>query len=306
MIKKDKTCICIISHCNNDEKKILLLNTIDKVKELDLDILLYSNRVKLDSKYQKDVDYYLFDDRYLVSDNKLFYRWMITHNYKLINSFFDFGYSVAEQVKMTCNYLLSIGYEHVIFINYDIDINENDIKDIKDFISDDYSYDGISYYRSDEQIDPILFMFDIRKFYNYFNVDDEYFKNTKGFEYFMNDIFSNRTDVKIIDRYIKSDMISDDIYFIFSDFSLFPCDINNKLSFFIYVSKINEINLDVEYGGYKIPLYINELEKTESGYYKLITTDIDIVNEYVDVKINYNNIEFNRILDISKNTIQKL
>jgi hypothetical protein len=303
-LKRTKTCVVLISHCDTKKKKDILLNTINEIKNhLDVDILLYSNKVRLSDIYQENINHYIFDNRNF--DVKKMYRWDKTHGHKLITTFYDVGYFVIEQIKMSSNHLMGLGYEHTILMNYDIKLVEEDFQDINRYLFDNYEYDGLLFDRENaNRLSPILLMFNIRKFYNYFNIDLNYFNKEKSFEEYLYKIFNGRDNVEIVYRYISSlVLVFDDNYIYRQDkFNLFLYN-NKTINIFLYnISDDFVINLLHNNNIISKNIIKKETNLHKHGYWLCVDTGISI-DEKISIKYG-NNILFDNY-NVLENILKK-
>jgi len=115
----------IISHCDTPDKINLLKKQIKRLKDLNIDTLLYSH-IALEVSIQQAVTYYIYD-----TDNPVIY-WperclhvWAEHKEKGKDSirmealFPDHGWTVLDQIKKASTFALPLKYNYYSFINYD-------------------------------------------------------------------------------------------------------------------------------------------------------------------------------------------
>lgn len=206
---KHKKIVIILSHCNTEQKKnILIRNILNLKKNFDYDILITSH-LTLPENIINLCDYFVYDrsNPILKWPTKAFEHWTYfqTDEGKVRLSYFvdDYGWTVFNQIKKGINTTSYLEYDEYIFLNYDLVINEEIINEInKDpetvFYSVKDTYGNISY--------PSLIFFRINKknielFEKLINLDF-YLKNSHA-ESMLESIS------KIIDH-MKSDIITMD------------------------------------------------------------------------------------------------
>jgi hypothetical protein len=116
----------IISHCDTPDKINLLKKQIKRLKDLNIDTLLYSH-IALEVSIQQAVTYYIYD-----TDNPVIYwperslhLWLEygkkdEDSVRLEAMFPDHGWTVLDQIKKASTFALPLKYNYYSFINYDI------------------------------------------------------------------------------------------------------------------------------------------------------------------------------------------
>ena len=131
--------IIITCHCNDENKLKVLDENIDLLKSNGFNILLISH-ISIPFNLQQKVEYYLFD-----KSNPIIYppvrtfRFWNTRSHptdktkiiKLRSNHPDYGWTVFNQFIKSSNFALDLDYEYYSFINYDIELTENIIGDLK-------------------------------------------------------------------------------------------------------------------------------------------------------------------------------
>ena len=125
-VDKQKANLAIItSHCDTPDKIDSLKGLIKQLKNLNIDILLYSH-LHLDTSIQQEVTYYIYD-----KDNPILYWpergclvWFeVAHgkdSVKLTSMFPDYGWTVFDQLKKSASFALPLKYDYYSFICYDV------------------------------------------------------------------------------------------------------------------------------------------------------------------------------------------
>jgi hypothetical protein len=119
----------ITSFCNNQEKINVLEDTLDTLKDLGLDTILYT-AIHLPENIYKKSDYVIISKENLVFDwpVKAYYQWSETtfNNYKihLSRTYPDYGYAVLNQIKRMSELALNMDYNQFFIIDYDTKIND--------------------------------------------------------------------------------------------------------------------------------------------------------------------------------------
>ena len=106
--------VIIISHCDTPDKINVLKKQIKRLKDLNIDILLYSH-IALEVSIQQAVTYYIYD-----TDNPMIYwperglRLWVEHREKGKDSirtealFPDHGWTVLDQIKKASTFAVTI------------------------------------------------------------------------------------------------------------------------------------------------------------------------------------------------------
>jgi hypothetical protein len=111
------------SYCNTDIKLNILEKQIDKLKLLDLDILVFG-KYPLPSYLQKKCDYFIFDKSNPVIEDRVLYHYLYTHGKKINYIFKDYGYAALEQITKSLGFVKSLNYDIAYWLVYDVDVTE--------------------------------------------------------------------------------------------------------------------------------------------------------------------------------------
>lgn len=121
----NKNIVLIQSHCNNEEKKQILLQNILKLKTFEVDILLYSH-IPLEEKIISEVDYFIYDNTNpILWEERRHYYWWACDKYKLETTVPDYGWTVYNQIIGGYNFIKNKNYEYIFGFCYDVIIDEN-------------------------------------------------------------------------------------------------------------------------------------------------------------------------------------
>ena len=132
---KNKNLVIIMCHCNDDNKKELLLENINKIKSEGFDIMVLSH-IPVSNSIQNKVDYFIYDKsnptitytyRGMVFWKKLRFK---GQSIRLQNILDDYGWTAMNQILLAGNLGVSLDYNHFSFINYDIKITDNIFHDL--------------------------------------------------------------------------------------------------------------------------------------------------------------------------------
>lgn len=155
-----KPCFVIKSHCNTQEKLDILLNLITHLRVYNYPILIHSS-ANIAIEYQKLVDFYIYykNAQYAKSNVHIWFSYDKYPNIRFDRVVPDFGYPEFLQMRVSSNFLNSLGYDTAHIINYDTcfeDIISNDlINKYESYIRDGYelvfneskdSYFGLVFY----------------------------------------------------------------------------------------------------------------------------------------------------------------
>lgn len=133
---KNNKIIIILSHCDTKKKKEILIKNISKLKNnFNYDILLTSH-IPLPENIINQVDFFVFDksNPILKWPERAFYHWyeLNTEEGKIRLTYFvdDYGWTPFNQIKKGINTVIDLDYREFIFLNYDLNINNEIIDEI--------------------------------------------------------------------------------------------------------------------------------------------------------------------------------
>ena len=119
----------ISSFCDNQEKLDLLYENIKTIKELEIDVMIFTP-FSLPEEINKLADYVLISKENPVFDwpKKAYYQWSTinigTKQINMSRTYPDYGYAGLIQIKRMADLALSMDYDLFFPMIYDININE--------------------------------------------------------------------------------------------------------------------------------------------------------------------------------------
>ena len=125
----------IISHCDTDEKRNILRETISKLKKIDLDILLFSH-IPVSRDIQDSINYLIIDTSnpiLTMNNSHITMNLWLRRIYKgkkieLVFVRPDYGWTVFNQIKKSGIFSKSLDYDYFYLVNYDMDLNDKTLK----------------------------------------------------------------------------------------------------------------------------------------------------------------------------------
>lgn len=307
-----KTCFLVLSYCDTDLKLQAIHETLDNLKNFDIDICVHAH-YPLPIEVQKKTNYYLYDysNPVLYMPEKAHNTWKRLYGYTWSIIEPEIGYTVIQQIKRGVDFLKSIGYEQVYIINYDVLISDKVI----DLVDNNYDSNvlmweddtinitflslktntDLSFMTRKNYVDDDLSCaetFIYKEFTKHFNIKEhphESYKN--NFVTTMN-INNFRFEKNIFNDSDGADTVWQQ--YKYDDFELFISSYDGNLSILIYMLR-GETSIDISIRGEH---YNNKL--TEEYY--LHETDIPWgdIKSSDEINIKVNNVE------IEKDTIDSL
>jgi len=119
----------ITSFCNTEEKLKVLYNNIKTIKNLGLDVMVFTH-FQLPTKINNLIDYTIIskENPLLIWPEKVIVQWCTRpyNNFSLHMSTSnpDYSYAVLNQIKRMASLALSMDYESFFVVDYDLDIND--------------------------------------------------------------------------------------------------------------------------------------------------------------------------------------
>ena len=137
-----KSCILISSHLNNEYKISVAIDNIKRIKKFsDLPIVFVGNYV-IPSEIQSLVSFCFYQSHNPVINRYMFDQFKTPNNVKLFDkdSLFlmkkhDYGYAHLEQIYNGMRLIKSLGFDHSIHFNYDINVDGNSFTKLKNLLS---------------------------------------------------------------------------------------------------------------------------------------------------------------------------
>lgn len=119
-----KNIVLIQSHCNTKEKQDYLMMNINKLKEHNVDILLFSH-IDLPESIINSVDYYVFDkSNPILYKERLHHYWWENKLLRLETTLPDYGWTVFNQIIKSYNLVSTSKYDYVFIFCYDVIIDD--------------------------------------------------------------------------------------------------------------------------------------------------------------------------------------
>lgn len=109
------------SYCNTKEKLQALENSIDKAKDLGLDILVFG-RYPLPERVQLKCDYWIFDKSNPILEDRSLNHWFIHENKYFSNWFRDYGFAALEQITKCLGFVNNLEYDVAYWLVYDVNL----------------------------------------------------------------------------------------------------------------------------------------------------------------------------------------
>lgn len=276
-----KRCFVITAYCNNEEKEQSLLDTINRIKEYDYDILVYSH-YPVNEEIQKLCKYSLFDYSNPIFSHKEGVRsiisWKKINNYKLNCLIDDYGFAAVQQIKRALIFLYSVGYREAIIINYDTKFSQDFLLETQDNMS---NADAV-FLEYGEGVYLGFFAIKIEKFINeinQINKEDylQYF-DLMAEGYFAKLFNRNIKSIKQVDWENTGEVWTDVIYVgglfdrgndkcnLFVGLEKFEHGDNDQLSILCYSITTN-FTLSIHYDN--VQVYLTNIEQTQKFYSNL-------------------------------------
>jgi len=121
---KNNNIVLIQSHCDDDYSKKVLLDNIKKLKEYDVDILLFSH-ITLPEYIINKVDYFVFDkSNPILYEERAQLHWWENDVIRLETKVPDYGWTVFNQIIKSTNLISDLDYEYIFLFCYDTIIDD--------------------------------------------------------------------------------------------------------------------------------------------------------------------------------------
>lgn len=120
-------CIIILSHCDNKEKKEVLIKNIEKLSKLDNFDIILTSHIPLPEYILEMVDYFVYDrsNPVLKYPERCMTFWKKIGKYRLVNVENNYGWTPLNQIKKGAKLAMVNNYDEYYFMNYDIDIRDD-------------------------------------------------------------------------------------------------------------------------------------------------------------------------------------
>jgi hypothetical protein len=125
-----KNVIIINSYANTDERRNVLINCINKLKKLNIDIILISN-YQDDGYVQSLTNYYIYDDdNFLLPKDKSPLNWFADDKETVHVFHRGTSYIVYKNICTSISFAKNLQYKNFFYLEFDIDFSELDLDKI--------------------------------------------------------------------------------------------------------------------------------------------------------------------------------
>jgi hypothetical protein len=115
--------VMIQSHCDTEEKINYLVENIKKLKQFDVDILLFSH-IPLPQEITKLVNYFIYDAQNpILFDERRHYYWWGNNSILMETTVPDYGWTVFNQIIKSYNMVKDCNYKFFTIFCYDVVID---------------------------------------------------------------------------------------------------------------------------------------------------------------------------------------
>lgn len=122
-----KKVVLVGTYCDTPVKLNLLIDLIKKIKERNLDIIVYG-KYPIPDYVQEMCDYWIYDKSNPLINNRTLNVWELRYGKrfsKLIN--FDWGFAAMDQLIKSLGFANSLNYEIAYWLNYDVNLENFDL-----------------------------------------------------------------------------------------------------------------------------------------------------------------------------------
>jgi hypothetical protein len=297
-----KDVISILSYCDNERKLNILIKNIKILKQRKIPIALHAN-FALPEYVQKMVDHYFCEDLNVVFPNKSTNCWYVDKIFKrkFTSILPDYGFSVFLQIKKMSEYL-SFDYDRMLLINYDVVLSDIIFRDYYDNLE----FDIINYYFGEKSLSLILMFFDIKKFVSNINKHLDYgiynnltnmMTEQKMYKFISESGMNNKIIKRQLGDYINELYYEDNKNDFFNK-SIITHNVN-KLTFYIWISKLYSITINVDGCCYELSNDILDVDRFLSTFiYNETIKNINIIkieDTVVDIPLIIKNVIVEKI-----------
>jgi hypothetical protein len=125
-----KNVIIINGYANTVERRNVLINCINKLKKLNIDIILISNHQD-DGYIQSLIDYYIYDaDNFLLPKDKSPLNWFADDKETIHLFHGGTSYIVYKHMCVSISFAKNLQYENFLYLEFDVDFSESDLDKI--------------------------------------------------------------------------------------------------------------------------------------------------------------------------------
>jgi len=297
-----KRIVLINSYCNTEEKIKVLLDNLTTLKDLGLDVMLYSP-ILLPNEVLELCDYFILNKENTILNfpKKGVFTYRKWDDYTIKKMLPDYGWASIYQTKKLSDFALTLDYTHFYHIIYDLVIDFNVINNI-------YSDKNFNFFKFHEHPCSLHFMIFNRENLIEFNKHltlDNYLSNPS----FIAESFLHHV-LKQLDCIIEDSYVEDKIFYYGGDdqFNYSPVGVfkffiakdfykqNNIKLFFYDVGDEEEVNVVVN--GLSFTQKIQNFSSIDLGFNELNSNQILINGLSINNKIKeviHNTLEINNI-----------
>jgi len=121
----NKKIALVQTYCDSQEKLDYLSNNIDKLKDLNIDVIIFSY-IDIPHEIIEKADFYIFSKcNPVLWEEKRGVMWYENNQFKLESQRPDYGWSILNQIKSQYELIKNMGYEQYFIVNYDLIINDD-------------------------------------------------------------------------------------------------------------------------------------------------------------------------------------
>lgn len=267
--------ICLIStYCDTDEKQQILIKNIQKIKLINLDVMVFTP-ISLPNKIYDLCDYVIISKENPVFDwpEKAYFLWKTFRKDNcevyMSTTFRDYGYANLNQFKRMGEFVKNHDYDHFFFMIYDVNIDHEVIKILKEEENNLFYKSG----RNNEIWGLGLHLISLDKlklikFINLINKED-YLSDTSDDAF--NFIVKKNKQLGMI---VSDVVIFDEIY-LFEEENVWGKKLNENIRYFIHRNEDDnfvklifygfqsELQVQIQYNNFSKTLTVKEYDEIE-------------------------------------------
>jgi hypothetical protein len=139
-----KPCFLITAFCDTDVKMDSLRDTISKLKQYNIDIIVYSHS-PIETDIHNSVNYLIYDKSNpviwdMTFRSMIYWRKVVETPYKITSVMPDYGYAVIQQWKRGILFANDMGYDTVYIINYDTKFSNDFFNKVNTHLEDNTTF----------------------------------------------------------------------------------------------------------------------------------------------------------------------
>jgi len=123
---KNKECFLVTAYCNTEEKKQVLLNTLNSLKRYNKEIILFSHfPITEEENLLTNYSVYDYSNPMIDINEGSILHWKMVENYRLCTLYVDYGYAAVQQWKRGLLFANMLEFEKVYVLNYDLNVTDD-------------------------------------------------------------------------------------------------------------------------------------------------------------------------------------